>query len=415
MRSQGQDIRTGVFVIFGVAVLFAALVSIPSVSGPQMVSSSVQFPFEGGVDGIKRGTPILLGGLNVGTVQSITFMPALDGKPPYFRADCLSQAELSIPRTATITVKQSPIGAGVSLIINLPVSSASFSFENSKSDEMLRVTPSESTLALLFGPQRAEEIMESYNTITKFSLGSPATDLKERVQTGANDSDAIKTMFRADWDIWRAQGISIQDGYDTASGKLDEIYAFFGPGKSLDQEKLQPAFERIKANLTTSGELIATLKSRWNDEILPPLADLIDRFKKGCAIIERNYESTVAMLQDAKDSFGNAKADMQITGVQLDLTVREITLMPWTLLGGAFEDKGEQAQFKKIARELVRSTTELNLAIGFTRELLAQDPKLAVRYPELIELLNQWITRAGANQNVAAQEILNRLVGPAKP
>ena len=89
--------------------------------------------------------------------------------------------------------------------------------------------------------------------------------------------------------------------------------------------------------------------------------------------------------------------------------------MPWTLLGGTFEDKGEQAQFKKIALELVRSTTELNLAIGFTRELLEQDPKLAVRYPELIELLNQWITRAGANQNIASQELLNRLLGPAKP
>lgn len=98
--------------------------------------------------------------------------------------------------------------------------------------------------------------------------------------------------------------------------------------------------------------MIATLKSRWNDEILPPLADLIDRFKKDCAIIERNYESTMGMLQDAKDSLGNAKADMQITGVQLDRTVREITLMPWTLLGGAFEDKGEQAQFKKLRRNL---------------------------------------------------------------
>lgn len=130
MRSQGHtmghDIRTGAFVIFGVAILFTALVSIPSLSGPKMVSSSVQFPFEGGVNGIKRGTPILLGGLNVGSVQSVTFNPGVDGKPPYFRAECLSLANLLIPRTATITVQQSPIGAGVNLIIQLPSSSASF-------------------------------------------------------------------------------------------------------------------------------------------------------------------------------------------------------------------------------------------------------------------------------------------------
>ena len=414
-RKTGHDIRTGAFVIFGVAILFAALVSIPSLTGPKMTPSAVQFPFEGGVNGIKRGTPILLGGLNVGTVQAVTFKPGVDGNPPYFRADCSTLADLSIPRTATITVQQSPIGAGVNLIIQLPSSSASFSLEALPDDDMLHVTPSQSSLALLFGPQRAEEIVESYKTITEFSLGSPTTDLKERLQTGADNLDAIKKIFNTDWEMWQAQGNSIKDGYDIASAKSEEIFALFGSGKVLDKEKLQPAFDRIKSNLSTSGELIATLKTRWNDEILPPLADLIDRFKKDCAIIERNYESTMGMLQDAKDTLGSAKADMQIAGVQLNRTVREITLMPWTLLGGTFEDKGEQAQFKKIALELVRSTTELNLAIGFTRELLEQDPKLAVRYPELIELLNQWITRAGANQNIASQELLNRLLGPAKP
>ena len=414
-RKTGHDIRTGAFVIFGVAILFAALVSIPSLTGPKMTPSAVQFPFEGGVNGIKRGTPILLGGLNVGTVQAVTFKPGVDGNPPYFRADCSTLADLSIPRTATITVQQSPIGAGVNLIIQLPSSSASFSLEALPDDAMLHVTPSQSSLALLFGPQRAEEIVESYKTITEFSLGSPTTDLKERLQTGADNLDAIKKIFNTDWEMWQAQGNSIKDGYDIASAKSEEIFALFGSGKVLDKEKLQPAFDRIKSNLSTSGELITTLKTRWNDEILPPLADLIDRFKKDCAIIEKNYESTMAMLQDAKYSLGSAKADMQIAGVQLNRSVREITLMPWTLLGGTFEDKSEQAQFKKIALELVRSTTELNLAIGFTRELLEQDPKLAGRYPELIELLNQWITRAGANQNKTSQELLNRLLGPAKP
>jgi hypothetical protein len=414
-RKTGHDIRTGAFVIFGVAILFTVLVSIPSLTGPEMTSSAVQFPFDGGVNGIKRGTLILMGGLNVGTVQSVTFKPGVDGRPPYFRAECLTLAKMYIPRTATITVQESPIGAGVNLIIQLPSSSASFSLDTEPEDDMLHVTPSQSSLTLLFGPRRAAEIVESYKTITEFSLGSPTTDLKARLETGADNLDAVKTMFRTDWEMWQAQGNSIKDGYDIASAKSEEIFALFGSGKVLDKEKLQPAFDRIKSNLSTSGELITTLKTRWNDEILPPLADLIDRFKKDCAIIERNYQSTMGMLKDAKDTLGSAKADMQIAGVQLNRTVREITLMPWTLLGGTFEDKSEQAQFKKIALELVRSTTELNLAIGFTRELLEQDPKLAVRYPELIELLNQWITRAGANQNIASQELLNRLLGPAKP
>lgn len=423
MRSQrhkaghkaGHDIRTGAFVIFGVAFLFAALASIPSITGPEMASALVHFPFEGGVNGIHRGTPILMGGLRVGTVQSVSFKPAVDGNPPYFLADCLSLANMIIPRTATITVEQSPIGADVNLIIQLPVSSASFSFDPAPEGHTLTVSPSQSTLELLFGAERAKEIVESYKTIANFSLGSTATDLKERLQTGQNDASAIKTMFNADWEMWAAQGNSIQDGYDTSSAKLDEIYALFGPGKVLDEEKFKSAFDRIKSNFSTSEELITTLQTRWTDEILPPLSDLIDRFKKDCAIVEKNYASTLKMLDSTSDTFGIASADLQIAGVQLEKTVREITLMPWTLLGGAFEDKGEQAQFKKISGEIVRSTVELNMAISITRELLEQDPKLVVRYPELVELLKEWIKRAEANQNAASQQILNRLIGIANP
>ena len=211
MRSQGHttghDIRTGAFVIFGVAILFAAFVSIPSLTGPKMASSAVQFPFEGGVNGIKRGTPILLGGLNVGTVQSVAFKSGVDGRPPYFRAECLTLADMYIPRTATISVQQSPIGAGVNLIIQLPSSSASFSLNTEPDDDMLHVTPSQSSLALLFGPQRAQEIIDSYTTITEFNLGSPTTDLKERLQTGADNLDAIKKIFNTDWEMWQAQGL----------------------------------------------------------------------------------------------------------------------------------------------------------------------------------------------------------------
>ncbi len=55
------------------------------------------------------------------------------------------------------------------------------------------------------------------------------------------------------------------------------------------------------------------------------------------------------------------------------------------------------------------------MAVGIAKEFLAQDPKLAVRYPELVELLDKWMTQAAADQKIAAQRILDRLIGPAKP
>ena len=123
----------------------------------------------------------------------------------------------------------------------------------------------------------------------------------------------------------------------------------------------------------------------------------------------------MAALYDAKGVWASSKADLQIAGGQVTRAMRETVTMPWTLLGGTFEDKGEEAQFQKLAREVVRSTAELNMAVGIAKEFLAQDPKLAVRYPELVELLDKWMTQAAADQKIAAQRILDRLIGPAKP
>ena len=414
-RPESQEIRTGALVLVAVVVLFVGMTSIPSMLGPQMRPVSVQFPFEGGVAGVISGTPILRGGMDVGKVKSVTFVASVDDHPPYFRADCLFISQVIIPRTATVTVQQSAIGAGPKLIIQLPVASGTLHLGDQTAEEMLQVTPSQSSLALLFGPDRAAALVKSYDSLTNFNLGSPIHDLSDRVKTTSNDAGAIKAEFNRDWDAWKAQATSIEDGFDIARARGNEMWALVAPGGVLDREKLGPAFDRIKANLSTSVELINTLRTRWNDQILPPLTDLIDRFKKDCATIESDYALTMAALYDAKGVWASSKADLQIAGGQVTRAMRETVTMPWTLLGGTFEDKGEEAQFQKLAREVVRSTAELNMAVGIAKEFLAQDPKLAVRYPELVELLDKWMTQAAADQKIAAQRILDRLIGPAKP
>jgi len=138
---------------------------------------------------------------------------------------------------------------------------------------------------------------------------------------------------------------------------------------------------------------------------------LIARVKREFAIIEANAAVVVALWKDSKSMAGNSNADLQMTGEQLDRATREITLMPWTLLGGAFADKSERARFLKAAHEVVRSTGELSLSVSFAQELLQQDPGLAERYPELVTLMQRWMEAATAKQKSAGQELLNELLG----
>ncbi len=402
----------GAIVVATIAIVFLGAITIPKLFGPPMNDVTVEFPFSQGVDGIGENTPIFLAGLEIGHVVAVAFISEAPNYPAHFRVDCSIIASVSVPRTATIRVSESVLGAGTALIVQLPVASGS---SRVGPDDHLMAAPTQTTMEVLFGEMRANALLASIKSIRDLDLKDSIRDGGERFATLKGDIHAVNLEVRADWDAWQLQANAIVDGYDSARVQFDGIYALVAPGMTLDREKLEPAIDRIQAHFSESVEVISTLRKRWQEQILPPLSDLIDRLKKDCAIIERDYTLAVEMLKDSTDAFAASKADLQIAGGQLDRSVREITLMPWTLLGGAFEGKGEAAQFTMIARELVRSTAELHMSVIVARELMKNDPKLAARYPELVELLNRWMAQAAASQSVAGKAVLDRLIGSPTP
>jgi len=414
-RTASSEARLGFIVLLTVGAAFATVTIAPTILGPARVSVSIHFPFQQGVAGIKPKSPILLAGLNVGLVDSVEFVPVSGETPAFFRANCSFNPKIRVPKTATVLVKPSPVGAAPTIIIQLPKSNSIASLGESSEHLRLEASPSESTMAALFGSKRAKNLEGAWISIEALDLGSMTQDATARWMTAYNDGRALNTVWEQDWQAWRAQANAIADGFDRARIQFYEIDALFGPGKNLDRQRLEPAFDRIRSNFNSSVELMASLQSRWNEEILPPLTDLIDRFKKDCAIIQRDYQQTMALLHDGQVAWGSMSADLQIAGGQFRRSAKEITLMPWTLLGGAFADKSEQAQFNKIAQEIVRSTAELSLAVSFAQDLLEQDPKLATRHPELVELLNRWLTTAAAKQKAAGENLFNRLINPTNP
>ncbi len=388
---------------------FIGITNLPSLLGPRMVDVTVNFPFDHGVDGIQHGTKIFLGGIQIGQVSEITFVPEVDDVAPFFQVICQFDAKIVVPRTATIQVNSSPIGGDASLVVQLPVASGEMRVGP---DEALVAAPNLSTLQLLFGVSRADSLERSIKKIEGVDLKTIARDGSTRLSVAADQARAIKVSLATDWEAWAPQADAIAKGYDTASEEWNRILTLFAAGQPLEIAKLEPAFDRIKLSLSSSAELVSTLRTRWQDQILPPLSDLIARFKHDCAIITDDYKLVLELIDQTKNAADESRADLQIAGNQLERAVREITLMPWTLLGGAIESKSESAEFNKIARELVRSATELRMAVNISKELLERDPKLAVRYPELVDLMKRWLERASAQQEVAGQAILDRLIGP---
>lgn len=395
-----------------VAVLFFALCSIPSITGPQLVDVHVIFPFTTGVQGIAEGTPVMMGGMQFGHVKAVNSVEEMGSEPSAFQVTLSVQKGVAIPRTATVAVSQSVLGTGARLVIFLPSNSGALHLG---SNDEIAAAPAQSTLELLLGNERAKSFEVAIDTFQKFDMKPSVQDAKERWTTLYNEAAAFRAQAGGDVELWRPQAIAVLDGFDAARARIYEIEALFGPGEALDRARLEPSFERIRNSFTQSAELIASMRSHWTQQVLPPLSDLVDRFKKSLAVAQADYERLKGILDATRSAAGSVTADLQIAGHQLQSAEREITLMPWTLLGGTFSQKGEQAQFMILARELVRSTAELHLSVTFAKDLLTQDPKLVERYPELCDLLSRWMTRAAADQNASANNILDRLIGTPNP
>lgn len=409
-----QEVRLGVVVIAAVGVLFALITQTPKLIGPKLVIVRARFPLSSGLQGIASGSPIEMAGLVIGRVQGITIettQSATNAAAKDFLLTAAIHAKTFIPRTTRVRVRTDPLGGRATLLLELPVKSGDMQFGPHESDKDLELAPMHGLMASIFGETRAKQLEVAIAQVKALDLGTMKDDFTSRWSPITSATQGVWKDARSDWEAWSTQGNAVLDGWDAARARWSEIEGIFAKGSPLDLERIEPAIERIRAQLNSSGTQLTALRKKWNEEVEPPLSDLIARVKRELAIIEANAAVVVALWKDSKSMAGNSNADLQITGEQLDRATREITLMPWTLLGGAFADKSERARFLKAAHEVVRSTGELSLSVSFAQELLQQDPGLAERYPELVTLMQRWMEAATAKQKSAGQELLNELLG----
>lgn len=409
---QLADLRTGVVIILCTTALLGGVIWLPGILEPEPIDVTTRFPFSSGVQGVKPGTPVYLGGLQMGTVKSLTLVPETPGTPAYFEMVTSMMKETLLPRSATVGIEQSITGGETRIVIHLPQITGAQ--ETIKPGEVIQATPIRSTMERIFGDERAANLARSIEIVRHHNFATNYQDLDERLKGISAESIALKQDVEADWDAWRIQASAVLDGYDSARVNLERIDAMMAAGQPLDREKLTAAFDRIRGNFADCSQSIATLKARWSEQILPPLMDLIDRFSRHLQTAKNDYAVVRAIFADGQDALDRSRADLMIAGGQLDRAVTEMTLMPWVLLGGALEDKSDNAQYQKLAREIVRSTAELHMAISTAKTLLEHDPRLLEKYPQLVELLMKWMDGASEKQNQAGNEMLDHLIGPAK-
>jgi hypothetical protein len=409
-----QEVRLGVVVVGAIGALFALITQVPTIFGPKMVTVTARLPLSSGIQGLAAGSPIEMAGIVIGSVSNIslerTANPA-NGETKDFLVTSQIDADAFLPRTTRVRVRTNPFGAHATLVLELPPRSGNMQFGPHDPNDDLKAEPEKGFVASFFGDTRAAQLETALAQFKALDLGAMTDDFASRWSPITAATQSVWKDGRSDWEAWSAQGNALLDGWDAARVRWGEIETVFAKGGHLDSERIDPAVERIRAQLDGSANQLTALRKKWEEEFVPPLSDLIARLKREFAIIEADAAVVMAIWSGSKNMVGDASADLQMTGEQLGRTTKEITLMPWTLLGGAFADKGERARFLQAAHEVVRSTGELSLSVSFAQDLLQQDPGLAERYPELISLMQRWMETAAAKQKAAGQDLLNELLG----
>jgi len=409
-----QEVRLGVAVVAAIAVLFALITSAPKLLGPKMRTVKGRFPLSSGLQGLSSGSPIEMAGLVIGSVESVTLETTSgngSGAAKDFLVTASIDANTFIPRTTKVRVRTSALGAHPTLVLELPPRSGNMKYGPHDPDDHLQVAADPGLVASIFGQTRADQLDVVVSQFKAFDFESLRDDIRSRWSPITTATQSVWRDGRSDWEAWSAQGNAILDGWDSAQARWNEIEAIFAKGNPLDLERIEPSIQRIRAQFDSSGTQLTALRKKWNEEVEPPLSDLIARVKREFAIIEADAAVIMGIWNDSKGMVGNANADLQMTGDQLARATREIELMPWTVLGGGFAEKSERARFLKAAHEVVRSTGELSLSVSFAQDLLQQDPGLAERYPELVTLMRRWMEAAAAKQKSAGEDLLNELLG----
>ncbi len=415
MTTAGRDnseVRTGAVVLAGIGLLVAGIIGLPALLPNEEIVVHVEFPLTTNVDGLNKGSKVFMGGLCIGSVKAMVLEHSAAGGETLVDVALAVDANVVVPRTAVAHVSRSLTGGAASLEIWLPRERSN---QRVSSGDTIGPAETRTFLASFIGSKQAAALERAAQTIGVAQLSDEARDLNERLSTTANEVRGLSSTIRADWTEWEPTITALLAAKDQAVERVQAMNALFGENQPLDWQRLQAVIEKTKQNWQDAATVLSTLKMRVNDQVIPPISDLIDRIKRTNAVIKDDVGRIQGLSTETAAALERASADLAIAGDQVARISQEVTLMPWTLLGGAFEDKSEAAQFQKFAREIVRSAAELHMAVIMAQTLLETDPQLAQRHPELVALLKKWIDQASTEHEAAGTMLLNQLIGPPAP
>ena len=343
MQAERNNIRAGILTLTCVGLFTAAIYGWLAWSHSTQVRYVVRFSADQGVYGLTEGTPVWIGGMEKGSIESIT---------PRFTNETLIGYEIvllveaGIPITSNVRCEASEAGINGEAILELRglgSQQKTRSGQSGANAQPLLAAGSEITGTAppryrgFFGAPMSQSVREllavwSPEQPTADSLSNRlqaiTEDVPMRVKKSQTEIAALSDRAAPDFKRWKADYATARDQAAAAFAKLGSTQSnapVTTPGGN-DQEQVLSLVRTARAEAETLP--------RIDSHRLTNFAETLDRAVKSIKELGEQTGSLRGSMTSADHSFGRGAADFSIASQELDAAGREVMWQPWLLLGG---------------------------------------------------------------------------------
>ncbi|MFO0857513.1 MAG: hypothetical protein U0640_09190 [Phycisphaerales bacterium] len=438
MQNRGARNNTlaGLFVVASLVLgVWVAFMLADRGAGMNATRFIVRFPVEQGAAGISLGSPVLLGGQQVGQVIGISFGEGAKGDKagkdvPASSVDVRVEVreDVALFENAQVYLEKPLLGSLSNINVVTP-GTDTLSVFNGKSakvenGEVLVAGVAPGLLAQAgLGPTQLDQLKRTLENVDKSVLR--LTQLIDKsspdVETAIADVRTVIADAKSNFAGWDKSIDTTLSNMESASGRVDPLFTKIE--KSVDSAT--SVFEESRAIVTENRkqieQILASVRSatdRLDKESVDLLNGALKDARGAMAQAQTAITDVNALITEQRPNLRKSLANIRLTSDQLKLAAVEVRSQPWRLFHEPntkelsaqvlYDSTRNYAQAASDVRAASEALTELSLTQRTGQTMT--DADLAVKLAELSKNLQESMT----SFQQAEKELLEKLVKESK-
>jgi ABC-type transporter Mla subunit MlaD len=377
----------GGFVVTGVA----AAVWVSFLLGAKPTGSglpfTVKFSLAQGAAGLKPGSPVMLGGQQIGQVKGVSFEKGDDGLPKGVLVGVEVDQSVFLYENAGVYLDRPLLGTLSSINIASVGDSKVEKFQGKpqiESGDVVAgaIAPPAMLASAGFGPEQSKAVGEIIDSAKRSML-----DL-ERIEQWRTEVDATLASVRA----------ATKDAEEFSKklpGVADDAKAFIAKGSEF-ADKVTKVIDENRADVRATIESVKSATAKFDQVTVDKINTTLGEIDKALEVFSIGVKNVDQILQDGRFDLKQTLANMSLASQEMKLTMSEVRAAPWrvfykpTLKERETEDLYGAAGAFAEAAGLVRSASEALAAASGSQ---VQAPDHAEHLKELRRELDESIDK----------------------